>query len=261
MNMDKNAPMNNQSLEKALKIIEYMAESNKPARLQDIADSLKMPASTTLRFLVTLEKNGYVMQDLDSLRYSLTMKLCHLGNQIASQSSIRDIARPYLVELSEKVGESTCLAIEEKSQAIYIEVQSGPDNALKVMQRIGKKAPLHCTGVGKLLLLNYDKEDLKQLADNVGLVQLTAHTLSSYEQLLAELERVRNQKYAIDDEECEIGARCIAAPIYDFTNKVVASISVSGPVSRMTFQKIDFIRQQVTGTAAQISKFMGYDPR
>lgn len=259
MGVDTHTAMNNQSLEKALQIIEFMVKYKKAARLQDIAAALKFPASTTLRFLMTLEKNGYVRQDPDSLRYFLTLKLCRLGNQVSAQYNIRDLVRPYLIELVEKVGESACLALEENHRVVYVDVESGPDNALKVMQRIGKEAPLHCTGVGKLLLLNYDQEALAQLVASEGLVQLTQHTITTYNQLLAELDRVRSEQYAVDDEECEIGARCIAAPIYDFTNKVVASISVSGPVSRMTLQKIDYIRQQVMDTAGRVSALMGFE--
>lgn len=257
--MAERVTKNNQSLEKALQIIEFMAEYRKPARLQTIAEAVSFPASTTLRFLATLEKRKYVKQDPDTLRYSLTCKLCKIGNMVSSSHKVRDIARPYLIELVDAVEESACLAIDEDGKALYIDVVNGPDNLLRVMQRIGKEAPLHCTGVGKLLLLNYDQEKLDDLLASTGLERLTHNTISSLDELMNELDKVAKLGYAIDDEECEIGARCIAAPIRNYTGKIVASISVSGPVSRMTFQKIEIVKNELQQTARKISEELGYD--
>lgn len=257
--MAERTTKSNQSLEKALQIIEFMAEHRKPVRLQMIAEALSFPASTTLRFLATLEKKKYVKQDPDTLRYYLTYKLCKIGNLISSSHKVRDIARPYLMELVEKVSESACLAIDDDGKALYIDVVSGPANILRVMQRIGKEAPLHCTGVGKLLLQNYDNNELNELLSKTGMEQLTHNTIVSPEELKMELEKVRQLDYAIDDEECEIGARCVAAPIRNYTGKIVASISVSGPVSRMTFQKIELIKNKLKLTADKISSDLGYE--
>jgi DNA-binding IclR family transcriptional regulator len=257
--MENKPAKSNQSLEKALQIIEFMAEHRKPARLQDIAEALRYPASTTIRYLATLVTCKYVKQHADTLRYSLTFKLGRLGNMVSAQYNIRDVVKPYLAELVDRVGESACLAIEENFRAVYIDVASGPDNTLRVLQRIGKEAPLHCTGVGKLLLLNYDRKDLELLVAEDGMQVLTHRTISSFPRLVEELGKVAAQEYAIDDEECEIGARCVAAPIRDFTTKIIACISVSGPVSRMSLQKIDQIIAEVTQTAARISSDLGYE--
>ena len=257
--MDNKLAKSNQSLEKALQIIEFMADYRRPVRLQDIAEALGFPASTIIRYLATLVACKYVKQNTETLRYSLTFKLGKLGHMVSAEYNIRDVVKPYLAELVDKIGESACLAIEENFRAVYIDVASGPDNALRVMQRIGKEAPLHCTGVGKLMLLNYDRKSLEHLIAEDGLQMLTHHTISSYPQLVEELNKVAAQKYAIDDEECEIGARCVAAPIRDFSSKIIAGISVSGPVSRMSLQKIDQIISQVTETAARISAELGYE--
>ncbi len=257
--MDTKLAKSNQSLEKALQIIEFMAASRKPCRLQDIAEALEYPASTVIRYLATLTACRYVKQDAETLRYSLTFKLSKLGNMVSAQYNIRDVVKPYLEELVDRIGESACLAIEEHHKAVYVDVASGPDNALRVMQRIGKEAPLHCTGVGKLMLLNYDRVDLDQIVEEEGLQRLTHNTITTREHLLEELEKVTGDGYAIDDEECEIGARCVAAPIRDFSARIVACISVSGPVSRMSLQKIPQIIAQVTETANRISMELGYE--
>jgi DNA-binding IclR family transcriptional regulator len=257
--MDTKLAKSNQSLEKALQIIEFMANYRKPARLQDIAEALSYPASTVIRYLATLMACRYVKQDAETLRYSLTLKLSRIGTLVSAQYNIRDLVRPYLADLVDKTGESACLAVEEHHRAVYIDVESGPDNALRVMQRIGKEAPLHCTGVGKLMLLNYDMSTREQVIDEMGLEAMTANTITDRKRLSQELEKIRNDGYAIDDEECELGARCVAAPIRDFSGMIVASLSVSGPVSRMTFQKINQVIAYVSHTAAQVSRELGYD--
>jgi len=247
----------NQSLEKALRIMELLAENKGPMRLGDISLKLDVPTSTVLRFLNTLLSAGYVHQDPDSLKYSLSFKLCRIGELVRSQINIRDIARPFLMELSEMCQESTCLAVEENMSAVYIDAVEGPDNMLRTMQRIGKNAPLHSTGVGKLMLLDYEPSKLNAFIDGKGLAPITKHTITTKQGLLDELQTVKMQGYALDNEECEIGARCIAAPIRDFTKKTVACISVSGPTSRMTAEKMQHMAEQVKEAAARISEKLG----
>lgn len=249
---------NNQSVEKVLQIIETMAKNREPLRLQDVAMKVDMPASTTLRFLNTLMKQGYVNQDPITLRYSLTLKFMYIGSLVSSQISIRDVAHPYLVELSKKCSESVCLGIEQDMEIVYIDVIDGPDGMLKITQRIGKLAPIHSTGIGKLLLLNYDMKQLDQMIAIKGLNALTPNTITSKNELLKELETIKAQGYALDDEECELGARCISAGIKDYTGKYVAGISVSGPSTRMTMENIKTIKNVVIEIADKVSEQLAY---
>ncbi|MHB8278941.1 MAG: IclR family transcriptional regulator [Candidatus Humimicrobiaceae bacterium] len=248
----------NQSVEKVFHIIEIMAKGKGSMRLQDISLEAKLPASTVLRLLNTMLTYNYVNQNPETLKYSLSMKFCQIGNLIHSQISIRDIIKPYLIELSKKSQESTCLAIEEDMMAVYIDTMEGSDKMLRTMQRIGKRAPLHSTGVGKLLLLNYNEEELKAFVEKKGLAELTTNTITTMNGLIKELQKVRSLGYAFDNEECEVGARCLAAPIRDYTGKVVASMSVSGPVSRLTLGKADSIKDTILKLSNDASKAMGY---
>lgn len=249
----------NQSVERVFQIIEIMAQNRGAMRLQDIAEKLQLPASTVLRFLNTLMTYNYVNQDPETLKYSLSMKFCQIGDLVSSQISIRDIVRPYLVELSDQCKESACLAIEQDMEVVYIDVVDGPDNMLKAMQRIGRRAPLHSTGVGKLLLLNYDEAKLDVLISQKGLPSLTEHTITTKDSLIEELKNIGTNGYAFDNEECEIGAKCVAAPLKDYTGKIIASISVSGPVSRMTGNKLESIKEAVIRAAKIISQKLGYE--
>ncbi|WP_458861775.1 IclR family transcriptional regulator [Acidaminobacterium chupaoyuni] len=248
----------NQSLEKALQIVEVLADSRQPMRLQDLAEKAQLPACTALRFLNTLLVHGYVHQDALTMRYSLTLKFAKIGSQVGAQMDLRNLARPELLELSAQCGESCCLALEENHQVVYVDVVDGPDGMLKIMQRIGKRAPLHCTGVGKLFLLNYDMSQLEHYIEEYGLPPLTAKTITTREGLMQELHTIGERGYALDDEECELGARCVAAGIRDYTGKIVAGISVSGPLHRMEGEHLEEIRRCAAETAKRLSQLMAY---
>lgn len=249
----------NQSVEKVLNIIEILSKQNEPVRLHDLAQKLNMNASTTLRFLTTLQKKGYVAQQKESLRYYLTFKICSIANNVSQRVRMRDIAVTYLKGLSSIFLESVNLAIEEDMTVVYVEVINGPNQGLRSMQRIGNIAPMHCTGVGKLMLLNYDSRQIDKLIDKKGLQRFTDATITTKEGLIAELEKVRKQDFAYDNEECEEGVRCIAAPIKDYTRKTIAGISVSGPAFRMTDEFIESKLHYLLDAACQISAHLGYE--
>jgi DNA-binding IclR family transcriptional regulator len=249
----------NKSLNRALRIIELLAHNKGPMKLQLIAEKTKIPESTVLRILNTLITNKYAQQDSDTKKYFLSLKFSYIGNLISSQLSIRDVVKPFLVELSEKSRESTCLAVEQDAMAVYIDYVDGPDSLLKTLHLIGRAAPLHCTGVGKSLLLNYSAEDLDRYIKKKGLEPLTEHSIKTKEQLVHEIEKVKSQGYAIDDEECEDGVRCVAAPVRDYMGKVIASISVTGPKSRLTMERVEVVKDYIVDITDRVStNFRGY---
>lgn len=259
--MIKKLSKTNQSVEKTLQIIEIMSEAREPMRLQDVSLKADLPMSTALRLINTLVNFGYANQDPVSLRYSLSLKFAHIGSLVGAQVSIRDTAHPIMANLAHMCQESTCIAIEEDMEAVYIDVIDGPDGMLRITQRIGKRAPMHSTGVGKVLLQNYDSKQLTQLIAVKGLQILTPNTINTHDELLSEISKIRRQGYALDNEECELGARCIAAGIKDYTGKIVAGISVSGPISRMTAEKIGIITPIIMDSADSISRLLGYESR
>lgn len=249
----------NQSSSKMLDIIEFLADrNNEPIRLKDIAEGLSMSPSTVLRFLSALIERDYLWQDPNTLQYSLTLKLCSVANKVSANLRIYDLALPIMKQICARFGESVCLAEEQDMEAVYIGVVQTSDQMLQTMQRIGNRAPLHSTGVGKLLLLNYTEPEIDRLIAVKGLPALTANTLTTKKALMDKLAQIRRQGYAYDDEECEIGARCIAVPIYNYTNKVVAGLSVTGPVFRMTYQKIDEYKDFLIEQGEKLSRLLGY---
>lgn len=248
----------NQSIEKALQIVEILARRRGYMRLQDISEEAEIPAPTAMRLLTALANYNYVTQDEETHKYSLTLKFAQIGSMVKSQFSISEVARPFLVELAHRCNESVCLAIEQDMEVLYIDSVDGPDSMLKTMQRIGKRAPLYSTGVGKLMLLNYGPEDLERYVARTGLKALTKNTVTTKEGLQKKLEEIKRRHYALDDEECELGARCVAAPIRDYSGAVIAAASISGPTIRMTEAKLQAYSREVVATANKISKVFAY---
>jgi len=244
----------NKSLMRSLRVIEALVDHGGPMRLQRVAAAARIPESTALRILSTLTANGYASQDPDTRRYALTLKLAYLGSRINARLNIREAARPFLNRLSRTCGESSCLAIEQDRVAVYIDYVEGPDKLLKTLHHIGRTAPLHCTGVGKTLLLNFSVADLNRYIEIKGLAPLTQNSIRDKDRLIQAIAAVRIAGCAVDDEECEMGVRCVAAPVQDPTGKVIAGISVTGPASRLSDRRLPAVKRHVIAAARQLSQ-------
>ena len=249
----------NQSVEKLIALLEQLAREPEPVRLLAFAKRMEMNQSTVLRFLTTLQRMGYVAQDGEG-RYSLTMKICALGCQVSSHNEIKNISAPYLRSLAQIFGESAILSIEQDREVLYIDVVTpSVQQTLTTVQHIGSLSPMHCTGSGKLFLCNLDPGGLDRFLADRGLERRTDKTIVTRERLLEEIAEVRSRGYATDDEENVQGVRCIAAPIRDYTGRIIAVISISGPLLRMTDaltrEKLPFLLD----AARKISLRVGYE--
>jgi len=256
--MQAKGPLSNQSTEKALAIIEYLVSRSEPVRLNEISRDLSINASTTLRFLTTLQNCGYVFHDADTFQYSLSYKICRLANKFSVNMELRDITHPYLIQLTDIFQESACVSVEQNMEMVYVDVMSGPGKVLMGMQRVGNTSPMHSTGNGKLLLLNYTEEQIDQLIEKRGLPRFTNNTLTDKAALQRRLEEVRQKGYATDEEENEIGLRCVAYPIYDYTDKIIAGLSITGPSSRITEALMEERGHYLKKAAKDISRRLGY---
>lgn len=248
----------NQSVDKVFQIIDSMAEIRMPLKLQEISKEVGFPASTTLRMLTSLVEIGYVYQDRETSKYSLTMKFCKIGDSVKSSFNITEIVRPYLIDISNKSGETAYFAIEQDMMLVYLDVVSGANMQNSNLRHIGRVAPLHSTGNGKLMLLNYDDTKLMKLAEEKGLSKLTNNTLTTIDELKREIEIIRKQGYAVDEQECEAGVRCVAMPIRDYTGRVIGGISVSGPTNRILPEKFENYLEMLEIACAEISSKSGY---
>jgi DNA-binding IclR family transcriptional regulator len=259
--MQNEGTKKNQSLRKALSILEIMADLEGPVRLQDLSATLQMSPSTVLRFLNTFKDYGYVNQEADTSFYYLTLKLADLGNRSYMHFPFQQTLRKYVKEIAYRFNEAASLCVESNMQMVYIATEDGPAHMLQTLQRIGRVAPMHATGTGKVHLLNYSDEQLEELKIKHGFPKLTGHTITNLEDLKKELSSVKTQGYAVDDEECEEGVRCLAVPVWDFSGKVVAALSLSAPLTRLDIRKTSEIILFLKEIAMRASIELGFKER
>ena len=228
----------NHSIQKVFKIIEILANSEEPLRLKDIAAKAEMPNPTALRIVNTLIGCGYAYQERRGLmRYGLTLKFLQIGNKISDNFSIRRFVHPYIMELGRQCGETCCISENDDNKVRYVDVVESTASNIFIRQRIGNTALMHATSSGKTLLSKYTDQELKAYVDNFGLNKLTDKTITTYEELTKSIEETRQKGYATDDEECEVGMRCIAVPVV-FPNNSCYALCLSGPLFRMTYDRI-----------------------
>ena len=233
-----NEKSSNQMVSKLMLLLDVMAESRVPMRLQEIAERLEMPPATVLRYLNALAFEGYVYQDTISDRYALTWKIFDIGERVHARMNLRTISQDIITTLTEKLAFGICLVVEHDMECMYLDcVYEQTDDGISLV-RIGKQTPLNASSSGKILLTGYTETELKKLVETRGLPSLTARTITDYEALVNEIERVKKRGYALDDEECEEGLRCVAVPIYGYLDKPMAAISAFGPVEKLTDEVI-----------------------
>ena len=250
----KTASAANQSSEKLLALMEVLSLEEQPIRLSDLAAKLDMNASTVSRFLAALQKRGYVSQSEERGTYVLTYKIC-----ITSRMDYRNICQPYLKKISKIFGCTTNLIARYEYSVIYLDVVPGPQQLMVPLQRIGKVAPLYCTGGGKLFLQQFSEEDLRSYASLRPFHRYTDHTICSLGELREELQKIAVNGYAIDDQECELGTRCLAVPVFNYTGSIQAAISINAPISKLTDQYIQQNAPIMKEIALEVSQMLGYD--
>lgn len=259
--MAKESAASNQTAEKLLLVLEALARQTQPVKLVELAHQVGMNQSTCYRFVAALQNAGYAAQDRESGRYTLNLKLCSLSEMIKDRVSVTNLLHAFVAEASALFQESAHLVQEENRQIVYIDNVTVSSQSLITRQYIGRTAPMYCTGVGKLFLLEYSPEELEEYIAGTGLTRLTQHTLSTGDALRRALAFSRENGYALDNEECEIGVRCVAAPVRDYTGRTVAGLSVSGPTSRVTDELIAAKLPAFLDIADRASREMGYAQR
>ena len=254
-----NGKETNLSSDKLLRIIEYMSACRLPVRLKDISDNLGISQPTVVRYLRTMCDQGYAYHDDHTGCYAMTWKICRLSSSLESNLVLRSMAGSLLSEFANTNNIGILLAVERDSMLTYLDLVGAPHGSVDTMLRIGKDAPMHSTGSGKILLSAMSPNRIRQFLDQVGLARLTPYTITNREAFLQELEQVREQGYALDNEECEIGHRCVSVPLYDYTGTVAAAISAFDSTERLTDSAITgHILPALRELADKISFRMGF---
>lgn len=246
-----------QSVERALNILEYLSGNITELGITEIAEYMGLGKSTVYGLVNTLVQEGYLEQNPDNKRYRLGLKLFEMGCIVQQRMDIREIARPYLKELSEQFKMTVHMGLYKEQEVVYIDKMDAPDTRI-VYSQVGKRAPMYCTGVGKAVLAELAPEDIDWILQSQELEALTPHTLTRKEDILKELEKIRKKGYSTDDEEVELGLKCVAAAIHDHQGRPVAAISISSSAVKLTDQKMKEAAVQITAATQEISKKLGY---
>jgi IclR family KDG regulon transcriptional repressor len=243
------------TVQKAFRLLEILGQKQ-PVRPSEIVKQLALSRSNVYRLFSTLQEMGYVEKDFDS-KYNLSFKIFILGNTVLRRNQLSDVAHPYMARLAEKCGENVNLGVMYEQKVLYIEKIESP-HYLKLDQPIGRTDPLHCTALGKALLLGLTDREIEAFLKSTKLIPYTKKTITDPELLVRVIRNVKKKGYSLDLEELNEGIHCMGAPIRDVTRKVVAAISISAPAIRLTKQKMKKLGVPLIETSLEISKKMGY---
>jgi DNA-binding IclR family transcriptional regulator len=239
------------SVERAMSILELLSASAHGRSLSQISQRLSIPRSTTHVLIVTLQRLGYVQQGNGGHLFSLGAKAEMLAGGPVACMELGNRARPHLLPLTEVIGLTSYVAVLDRDQAMYIECCRGSDLPIDVFP--GKRANLHCTAVGNVLLAGQRRESLEEFLKDHTLMRHTSKTIQNAEGLRARLERVRKQGYALDDEEQALGVRCLAVPLSDVLHRTIGALGITGALYRIHEENLSFLVGCLKKTSEQIA--------
>jgi IclR family acetate operon transcriptional repressor len=246
----------NQSLMRALTLLERLSEAPGGVSLTDLSQQLGMPAATVHRLLSTFEELDFVEQDAEQGLWFVGLKAFTVGNAFLNRRDFVASARPHMHHLVEQCGETVNLGVIDQGEVVFIS-QVESQEVMRMIVRLGSRSPIHASGVGKALLANMPEQRVASILQRRGLVRFTDHTIDNPASLRAELEQVRQQGYALDDEEHAVGLRCVAAPIFDENGQALAAISLSGPKARIVDSRLIELGNAIRQTAVEITQVLG----
>lgn len=243
-------------LNKAFSVLDIFLKNNAPMSMTEISEELHFYPSTIHRLLDTLKYGGYVEQDSSTQKYQLGLKLIELGMARLNQIDLVKESKPFLKELSKKINETVHLAILEDTEVLYLAKEESTQT-IRMISYVGKRAPLHCTSLGKVLLAFLPSYKRDKILEKIELFKLTENTIISKQNLIEELNRIKQQGFALDIEENEKFVRCIAAPIKNYQGKVIAAASISGPSYRINEENQNCLKEELIITCQNISSRLG----
>jgi len=246
------------SVANAIRLTKAFSEHEYEMGISALAGRLGLAKSTVHRLATTLVEYDILEQNRESGKYRLGLALFELGTLVRRKMDAVSESRQQMSALLEMTGETVQLAVLDHQSVLYIRILESRQQ-VRMSSTVGARAPAHCTSVGKALLAFQPQEAVSQVIEN-GLRRFTANTITDPTVLQDELSSIRTKGYAIDDEESEMGLRCVAAPIRDHTGLVSAAISVSAPVQRMTKKNMQTTVPTVMAAADAISRRLGYLP-
>jgi len=241
------------TLARGLMVLEKLAEAPDGLSITELAKTFEVDKGGMSRVLQTLSKYGFAEKDELTRKYLLGAEVVRLSRTLLNRMELRITAKPYLQELVDQSGECAHLAILAKGEALYID-QAESSSALRVNTDVGILAPLHCTALGKIFLAFTDFPIPEILQS------YTIRTITDPSTLRHHVDQIKNQGYAMDDEEYNPGVRCIAVPVFDYRNRCIAAIGISGPTSRLPLENIDNVIKTVQEIGQTLSARLSFKP-
>lgn len=247
-----------QAVSHALDLLEQFHDDVDELGVTELSKRLKLHKNNVFRLLATLESRGYIEQNKATENYRLGLKALELGQTFIKQMGLLRQAKPILERMVEESNETSYVAIYKENHIVYLDVVE-TNLTVRVVSRVGSRLPAYCTAAGKVHMAFMTDEELEELLAEMKFVQHTPTTITDQEKLKKALAEVREKGYAIDDEELDPGVRCIAAPIRDYTRRIVGAISVSGPSMRINDQRVvDELIPLVLQASTDLSTRLGY---
>lgn len=246
-----------QSVDRALMLVEILAKENRELSLTELSKLAGRPKSTVHGLLVTLGAHHYVEQSSTTGNYRLGIRLFELGNIVARSWNIREVALPVMQQLSSQLNEMVQLATDDQGEVLYLD-KVDSTHIIRIVSDIGTRLPMHCSGLGKVLLAAKPPREVRWILNKKGMQRMTSHTITTLEEMNKELEKIRQQGYAVDDREIMDSLRCVAAPIRNKDGQVQFAISVSGLSNNMVGTHYEKAIQSVLSAAEKISYAIGY---
>ncbi|HVJ49618.1 IclR family transcriptional regulator [Desulfitobacterium sp.] len=242
------------SVKNALRILRSFSLVEPEKRVTALAAELGLGKSTVSRLLTTLASEGFVMKDHETQQYSLGLSILHLNTVMTSKLEINRESLPVLQHLVDDIGETAHIATLAGMDVVYLNIVECK-HPVRMLSHIGRRNPVHCTSSGKVMLAYQNKTVIDQLIDR-GLEQYTANTIINPDEFRTALNTIRLQKYAFSIEELLEGLMSIAAPIWDYTNRVNYAVTVIGPISRMNPIRLAIVNK-VKSAAMEITRRIG----
>ncbi|MGK0398092.1 MAG: IclR family acetate operon transcriptional repressor [Gammaproteobacteria bacterium] len=246
----------NQSLVRAMTLLERLPLAPTGMNLTDLSQQLGMPSATTYRLLSTFEEMGYVEHDSTLGLWFIGLKTFSVGNAFLNRRDFIASSRPYMRRLVQQCGETVTLGVIDDGEAVYVgQVQSS--EMMRVIVKLGSRTPIHASGIGKTLLASMTEKGVSNILQRKGLARFTDHTIDNLTDLRKELTHIRKLGYALDDEERAIGLRCVAATIFDENGVALAALSLSGPKARITDSRLTDLGAATRQMADEVTEAIG----
>ena len=246
------------SVDHAFDVLEAFRADEPELGVTQLAKLLNLHKNNVFRILATLESRGYVEQNPRTGNYRLGLKAFEAGQAYLRHTSLLSVTHPQMEALSTELKENSYLAVLRGDYVFYLD-EVIADQTIQVISRLGTRVSPHCTATGKVFLAYLEDSQVEVLIEAMDLEKMTLHTITDKRKLKAEIKKVSDSGYAVDNEEWNLGLKCVAAPILDYYGKIQGTISVSGPADRLPGGKIDEdIIPAVVNHAKEVSRKMGF---